>query len=181
MTTCAGFRTTLALAACATPYNSGISEKAADTYFLQIRTPNKDGGSEESLRKAKVQADEFCAKSGKKSEITSQELGPVTADVFFTCGGCSPISGTTSGSTASPYAEDTRWTRSGSSSAWCTTSRSSRVTEICNEESKKGEKPRASEEQKDEFRSTLNSSNQEIHSATAPAGVCGGRGSCEKR
>jgi hypothetical protein len=75
------------LSACATPYNSGISEKAPNTYFLQIRTPNKDGGSEESLRKAKIQADEFCARSGKTSEITSQELGPVTADVFFTCGG----------------------------------------------------------------------------------------------
>jgi hypothetical protein len=92
MTSFAGYRTVLALvaaatllAACATPYNSGISEKAPNTYFLQIRTPNKDGGSEESLRKAKVQADEHCARSGKKSEITSQELGPVTADVYFTC------------------------------------------------------------------------------------------------
>jgi hypothetical protein len=28
---------------------------------------------------------EYCAKSGKAMEVTSEDVGPVTADVFFTC------------------------------------------------------------------------------------------------
>ena len=70
---------------CATPYNSGISEKGANAYFLQIRTPNNKGGGNESLSQGKAQAEEYCAKSGKKAEITNQEVGPVTADIYFTC------------------------------------------------------------------------------------------------
>ncbi len=70
---------------CATAYDSGISEKGPNAYFLQIRTPNNKGGGNESLSQGKAQAEEYCAKSGKKADITNQEVGPVTADVYFTC------------------------------------------------------------------------------------------------
>ncbi len=76
---------TTLIGGCASAYNSGISEKAPNVYFLQIRTPNKDGGSEESLRQAKVEAEAYCAQSGRTSRVTEQDLGPVTADVYFTC------------------------------------------------------------------------------------------------
>jgi len=70
---------------CASAYNSGISEKGPNTYFLEIRTPNSKGGGAESSRQAKAQAEEYCAKSGKTARITDEETGPVTADIFFTC------------------------------------------------------------------------------------------------
>jgi len=70
---------------CASAYNSGISEKGPNTYFLQITTPSNKGGGDESLRQAKAQAEEYCGKSAKKAEVTNQEVGPVTADIFFTC------------------------------------------------------------------------------------------------
>jgi hypothetical protein len=73
------------IAGCASAYNSGISEKGPNTYFLEIRTPSNKGGGNESLRQAKAQADEHCAKSGKKAEVTNQEAGQVTAEIFFTC------------------------------------------------------------------------------------------------
>jgi hypothetical protein len=73
------------IAGCASAYNSGISEKGPNTYFLQITTPSSKGGGNESLNQAKAQAEEYCAKSGKKAEVTSKEVGPVTADIFFTC------------------------------------------------------------------------------------------------
>jgi hypothetical protein len=70
---------------CASAYNSGISEKGPNTYFLEITTPSGKGGGNESLSLAKAQAEEYCAKSGKTAQVTSKEVGPVTADIFFTC------------------------------------------------------------------------------------------------
>jgi len=43
------------------------------------------GRSAESKRQAIAQANEHCAKSGKMAKVTNEELGPVTADIFFTC------------------------------------------------------------------------------------------------
>lgn len=74
-----------AIAGCAATSNSGISEKGPNTYYLSIRNSSTKGGGEESFRQATAQADAYCAKSDKKAEITSKEVGPVTADVFFTC------------------------------------------------------------------------------------------------
>ena len=71
---------------CAANYNSGIQEKGPDTYFLSIRLPSVEGGSEEAKRQAVAQADEYCDRqTGRKATITSEELGPVTADIYFTC------------------------------------------------------------------------------------------------
>lgn len=70
---------------CAATYNSGIQEKAPGTYFLSIRLPSVEGGSTESKRRAVAQADEYCGRSGKMAKVTSEELGPVTADIYFTC------------------------------------------------------------------------------------------------
>lgn len=75
-----------AVTACAANYNSGIQEKGPDTYFLSIRLPSVEGGSEEAKRQAVAQADEYCDRqTGSKATITSEELGPVTADIYFTC------------------------------------------------------------------------------------------------
>jgi hypothetical protein len=76
---------TMIVAGCTTAYNSGIDEKGPNNYFLSIRTPSSKGGGDESLRQVKAQAEAHCAKSGRASELTRQEVGPVTADVFFTC------------------------------------------------------------------------------------------------
>lgn len=75
----------LLCAACASAYNSGVSEKGPNTYNLTVRTPNSKGGGNESLRQATTQANEYCGKSSRKAELTAQEVGPVTADIFFTC------------------------------------------------------------------------------------------------
>ena len=74
-----------AIAGCAATSNSGISEKGPNTYFLSIRNSSTKGGGEESLRQATAQAEAHCAKSDRKAELTSKEVGPVTADIFFTC------------------------------------------------------------------------------------------------
>ncbi len=84
-TTLALALSTAAIAGCAATSNSGISEKGPNTYFLSIRNATLKGGGEESFRQATAQADTYCAKSDKKAEVTSKEVGPVTADVFFTC------------------------------------------------------------------------------------------------
>lgn len=73
------------LAACASTYNSGIAEKGPNTFFLQVKTPNSKGGGDESARQARTQAKEYCAKSGKEMTINSEDVGPVTADLFFSC------------------------------------------------------------------------------------------------
>ena len=73
------------IAGCSTPYNSGIQEMGPDVYFLQIRTPPGKGGSEASERQAITEANEHCAKSGKVAKVTHEDLGPVTADVYFAC------------------------------------------------------------------------------------------------
>jgi putative hemolysin len=73
------------LTACSTPYNSGIEEMGPDVYFLQIRTPPGKGGSAASKRQAIAEANEHCAKSGKVAKVTHEDLGPVTADVYFAC------------------------------------------------------------------------------------------------
>lgn len=74
-----------AISGCATTYNSGIQEKAPGTYFLSVRTASFDGGGTESRRQAGAQADEYCAKSGKVATVTTEEVGPVTADIYFAC------------------------------------------------------------------------------------------------
>lgn len=74
-----------AIAGCASAYNSGIAEKGPNTYSLSVRTPSSKGGGDESLRQATAQAEAYCAKSDRKAELTSKEVGPVTADIFFTC------------------------------------------------------------------------------------------------
>ncbi len=71
---------------CAATYNSGIQERGAGAYFLSIRLPSVEGGSTEAKRQAVAQADEYCdGKTGKKAKLTFEELGPVTADIYFTC------------------------------------------------------------------------------------------------
>jgi hypothetical protein len=70
---------------CSTPYNSGIEEMGPDVYFLQIRTPPGKGGSAASEQQAIAEANEHCAKSGKVAKVTHEDLGPVTADVYFAC------------------------------------------------------------------------------------------------
>ena len=74
-----------AITGCSTPYNSGIEEMGPDVYFLQIRTPPGKGGSAASERQAIAEANEHCAKSGKVAKVTHEDLGPVTADVYFAC------------------------------------------------------------------------------------------------
>jgi hypothetical protein len=74
-----------AISGCAATYNSGIQEKGPGTYFLSVRLPSVDGGGTESRRQAGAQADEYCAKSGKVAEVTTEEVGPVTADIYFVC------------------------------------------------------------------------------------------------
>jgi len=74
-----------AISGCASTYNSGIQEKGPGTYFLSVRLPSVDGGGTESRRQAVAQADEYCARSGKVAEVTTEEVGPVTADVYFIC------------------------------------------------------------------------------------------------
>ena len=75
----------VALSGCAATYNSGIQERAPGTYFLSIRTVSVDGGSTVSRQQAVAQADEYCGKSGKKAVVTTEEVGPVTADIYFVC------------------------------------------------------------------------------------------------
>jgi hypothetical protein len=77
--------TAVAIAGCSTPYNSGIEEMGPDVYFLQIRTPPGKGGSAASERQAIAEANEHCAKSGKVAKVTHEDLGPVTADIYFAC------------------------------------------------------------------------------------------------
>ena len=74
-----------AVAGCASTYNSGIQEKGPDTYFLSIRLPSVEGGSTEAKRQALAEADVYCSRTGQIAEVTSEELGPVTADIYFTC------------------------------------------------------------------------------------------------
>jgi hypothetical protein len=74
-----------AVTGCAATYNSGIQEKGPDTYFLSIRLPSVEGGSTEAKRQALAEADAYCGRTGKIAEVTSEELGPVTADIYFTC------------------------------------------------------------------------------------------------
>jgi hypothetical protein len=75
-----------ALAGCASTYNSGIQERGPDTYFLSIRLPSVEGGSTEAKRQALAEADDYCdRKTGNRATLTSEELGPVTADIYFTC------------------------------------------------------------------------------------------------
>ena len=74
-----------AVTGCAATYNSGIQEKGPDTYFLSIRLPSVEGGSTEAKRQALAQADEYCSRTGEIAEVTNEELGPVTADIYFTC------------------------------------------------------------------------------------------------
>ena len=81
---------TAALTGCASSsYNSGIQEKAPGAYFLSIRTATATGAcclsSEESKRVAVAQADEYCGRSGQVAKVTSEDLGPVTADIYFIC------------------------------------------------------------------------------------------------
>jgi len=67
---------------------------------------------------------------GKRSAAPSfTEQMRSTGDALPPWNPCSPTSGITSGSTDSPYAGAPRSTRSGSSTAWCTTSRSWRITD----------------------------------------------------
>jgi len=73
------------ISGCSTPYNSGIEEMGPDVYFVQIRTPPGKGGSAASERQAIAEANEHCAKSGKVAKVTHEDLGPVTADVYFAC------------------------------------------------------------------------------------------------
>jgi len=75
----------VAVSGCATTYNSGIQEKAPGAYFLSIRLPSDEGGSAEAKRQALAQADVFCSRTMKISKVTSEELGPVTADIYFIC------------------------------------------------------------------------------------------------
>ncbi len=75
-----------AVTGCAATYNSGIQEQGAGAYFLSIRLPSVEGGSTEAKRQAVAQADEYCdGKTGRKANLTFEELGPVTADIYFTC------------------------------------------------------------------------------------------------
>ena len=75
-----------AVTGCAATYNSGIQERGAGAYFLSIRLPSVEGGSTEAKRQAVAQADEYCdGKTGKKANLTFEDLGPVTADIYFTC------------------------------------------------------------------------------------------------
>jgi hypothetical protein len=75
-----------AITGCAATYNSGIQEQEADAYFLSIRLPTNEGGSRAAKRQAVVQADEYCdGQTGRKASVTFEELGPVTADIYFTC------------------------------------------------------------------------------------------------
>lgn len=75
-----------AVTGCAATYNSGIQERGAGTYFLSIRLPSIEGGSAEAKRQAVAQADEYCdGKTGRKANLTFEELGPVTADIYFNC------------------------------------------------------------------------------------------------
>ena len=77
--------TSAAATGCAATYNSGIQEKGPDTYFLSIRLPSVEGGSTEAKRQALAEADVYCGRTGEIAEVTSEELGPVTADIYFTC------------------------------------------------------------------------------------------------
>jgi len=43
------------------------------------------GGSAASERQAVAEANAHCAKSGKVAKVTHEDLGPVTADVYFAC------------------------------------------------------------------------------------------------
>ena len=70
---------------CATSYDSGIQEKTPGTYFLSIRLPSNEGGGTEAKRQALAQADVFCSRTMKITKVTSEELGPVTADIYFVC------------------------------------------------------------------------------------------------
>jgi hypothetical protein len=77
--------TSAAVTGCAATYNSGIQEKGPDTYFLSIRLPSVEGGSTEAKRQALAEADAYCSRIGRIAEVTSEDLGPVTADIYFTC------------------------------------------------------------------------------------------------
>jgi len=75
-----------AITGCASTYNSGVLVHGTDAYYLRIRLPTTEGGSEAAKEQAVAQADEYCAgKTGKKANITLEELGPVTADIYFSC------------------------------------------------------------------------------------------------
>jgi len=80
---------TLISGCAATTYNSGVQEKAPGTYFLSIRTATETGAccltGEESRSLAVAQANDYCGRSMEKAEVTSEETGPVTADIFFIC------------------------------------------------------------------------------------------------
>ena len=74
------------LAGCAATYNSGVLVQGSDAYFLRIRLPTNEGGSRAAKLQAVAQADEYCGgKTGRKANITFEELGPVTADIYFSC------------------------------------------------------------------------------------------------
>jgi hypothetical protein len=71
---------------CASTYNSGVLVQGTDAYYVRIRLPTTEGGSRAAKEKAVAQADEYCSgKTGKKAIITLEELGPVTADIYFSC------------------------------------------------------------------------------------------------
>lgn len=73
------------LGACASAYNSGVQPRGADSYYLAVRTPSSKGGGNESQRQARAEANEYCAKSGKVAKIYNEEVGPVQADIYFSC------------------------------------------------------------------------------------------------
>jgi len=76
----------IAVTGCAATYNSGVLVQGTDEYFLRIRLPSNEGGSRAAKRQAVAQADEYCGgKTGRKANVTLEELGPVTADIYFTC------------------------------------------------------------------------------------------------
>jgi hypothetical protein len=73
----------------AAPYNSGFQEKAPGVYFLSVRSATETGAccltGEESRLAAVAQANDYCGRSRQKAEVTSEEVGPATADIFFVC------------------------------------------------------------------------------------------------
>ncbi len=74
----------LSLSACATG-SQGVEELSPDTYFLRYRMADVDGGSVEAKRLAVIEAEAHCASDGRSFELTKEELGPVTADIYFRC------------------------------------------------------------------------------------------------
>ncbi|MGA8055045.1 MAG: hypothetical protein WCA12_14500 [Burkholderiales bacterium] len=72
-------------AGCITATNSGVVPAANGELFIAVRTPGDKGGWEESLRVARQEATQFCAKEGKKPKVTNQEAGPYEVDLTFRC------------------------------------------------------------------------------------------------